>query len=171
MSKQKAIFFDRDGTLIYDEHYLNDYKEIRYLPEVFKTLTELKNAGYVFVVVTNQSGIARGLVTEEQMHKIHEVMIKDFKKHSIEFLDFYFSPHLPDSNHPTRKPNPGMLLAAAEKHNIDLSKSWMIGDKMSDVDAGLNAGCRAILLSTDKDKKVEHQAECIKNVNSIILAD
>lgn len=168
MSKQKAIFFDRDGTLIYDEHYLNDYKKIRYLPEVFETLLQLKQVGFVFVVVTNQSGIARGLVTEEQMHKIHEVMIKDFKEHDIEFLDFYFSPHLPDSGHPYRKPNPGMLLAAAEKYNIDLSLSWMIGDKMGDVEAGHNAGCRSILL-TSEPSNCEYSTNEIKGINQFII--
>ena len=149
MEKQKVIFFDRDGTLIENKHYLNDYKQIIYLPQVFDSLKTLRDEGYKFVIVTNQSGMPRGIVTPEQISEIHDCIKKDFAAHGVEFLDFYYAPFLPTSNHPLRKPNPGMLLEAEQQYHIDLKNSWMIGDRMSDVEAGHRAGCRAILLGDD----------------------
>jgi len=148
--KRKTIFLDRDGTIIEDIPYLNDPDKINYLPNVFKALKNLREAGYSFVIVTNQSGVPRGLVKIENLHEIHNRIQREFSKHGIEFLEFYYAPHLPDSQHHTRKPNPGMLLLASDKFDIDLSKSWMIGDKLSDVEAGVRAGVKSILL-TSKD--------------------
>ncbi|MCB0419399.1 MAG: HAD family hydrolase [Bdellovibrionales bacterium] len=144
----KAIFFDRDGTLIVDKFYLNNPKDVEYLPGVFSNLENLRDAGFLFVIVTNQSGIPRGWVSEENLHSIHKRMSKDFAIYNIEFKGYYYSPHMPESDHPDRKPNPGMLLRAAKDFNIDLTKSWMVGDKMSDVEAGHRAGTKTILIDT-----------------------
>ena len=143
---KKAVFFDRDGTLIIDRVYLNDVEQIEYLPGVFTALKRLQDAGYIFVVVTNQSGVAKGSVDLKILEQIHQKIEQDFKKNQIHFAGFYFAPHTVESNHPTRKPNPGMLENASKDHNIDLSKSWMIGDRMTDVEAGRRAGTRTILL-------------------------
>ena len=145
--KRKAIFFDRDGTLIIDKIYLNDPDQITYLPEVFRSLANLRDAGYVFVVVTNQSGVPRGLVTEENLREIHRRMTVKFSEFSISFVGFYYAPYSVESNHPMRKPNPGMLLQAAGEHDLDLSQSWMVGDRMSDVEAGYRSGCRTVLIT------------------------
>lgn len=146
MNKKKAIIFDRDGTLIEDKIFLNDINDIRYLPNVFEALTLLKKKGFYFFVATNQSGIPRGLVEIENLKKIHQTIYSDFMKKNIEILKFYYAPYLPESNHFYRKPNPGMLQEAIKEYNIEPQKSWMIGDKISDVEAGHNANMRSILL-------------------------
>ena len=143
---RKVLFLDRDGTLIINKHYLNNCEEIEYLPNVFSALSSLKNLGFEFVIVTNQSGIPRGLITAEQLEEIHSVVTADFKKHGIEFLKIYHAPHLPESNHPDRKPNPGMLLKAQREFNIDFSQSWMIGDSEADIGAGKNAHVPTIFI-------------------------
>jgi D-glycero-D-manno-heptose 1,7-bisphosphate phosphatase len=143
---KKTIFFDRDGTLIIDKIYLNDPEQIEYLPGAFEALRQLRDAGYQFVVVTNQSGVPRGLVTIENLNEIHRRMTDEFARRGVFFAGFYYAAFSVESNHPMRKPNPGMLLSAADDHSADLSSSWMIGDRISDVEAGHRAGCRSILL-------------------------
>lgn len=150
--KNKLLILDRDGTLIFDRNYLNDPAGVEYLPELFPSLKRMQAAGFLFVVATNQSGIPRGMVSEENMHKIHQKMEKDFQQQGLKIAKFYFSPHLPESDHPTRKPNPGMLLLALEDLNGEAKDSWMVGDKVIDVQAGHNAGMRSALLG--------HNSEC-----------
>lgn len=156
---KKAIFLDRDGTLIVDKVYLNDPDAIEYLPGVFTALRELRDAGYVFFVATNQSGIPRGLVSLSNLHEIHRRIRGAFAEKGVDILDFYYAPYLTHQDHIYRKPNPGMLLQAAAEYNVDLGDSWMIGDRMIDVEAGHRAGAKSIWLSApdevdrDKDKK------------------
>ena len=145
---QKAVFLDRDGTLIHDKVYLNDPQGVEFIPGAFECLKTLKDAGYLLIVVTNQSGIARGLVQEENLHKIHERMQSLVKSYGFQFDGFYFSPHAADSDHPTRKPNPGMLEQAIRDHDIDRAQSWMVGDKMIDVEAGHRARVNSILVNS-----------------------
>lgn len=148
LQKKKTVFFDRDGTLIVNQHYLNDPELIVYLPGAFEALTLLRDAGFQFVMVTNQSGIAKGIVSVENMHEIHRRMVEKFREHKIEFGGIYFSPHASDSNHEMRKPNPGMLLQADKDLGVDFSNSWMVGDNITDVEAGHRAGCRSVFLET-----------------------
>jgi D-glycero-D-manno-heptose 1,7-bisphosphate phosphatase len=145
--KKKTIFFDRDGTLIIDKVYLNDPDQIEYLPGVFEALRLLRDAGFQFVVVTNQSGIARRLVTMENLDETHRRIRAEFSRHGVDFAGFYYAPYSVESNHPIRKPHPGMLLRGALDHAADLSRSWMIGDRLSDVIAGSRAGCQTVLLA------------------------
>lgn len=145
--KKKAVFFDRDGTLIIDKIYLNDPDQIEYLPGVFTALRDLRDAGFVFFVVTNQSGVPRGHVTLKNLEEIHRRIRFAFAERGVDFLNFYSAPFPTDSNHLHRKPNPGMLLQAAQEYHIDLQRSWMIGDRMTDVEAGHRAGARSILLT------------------------
>lgn len=146
--KRKAVFFDRDGTLIVDKIYLNDPGQIEYLPDVFTALRLLRDQGFVFCVATNQSGVARGIVQIETLYKIHEIMRADFAREGIDILGFYYAPYMTDTNHPMRKPNPGMLLAGARDFNLDLGASWMVGDRMVDVEAGHRAGCKAAVVGS-----------------------
>jgi histidinol-phosphate phosphatase family protein len=143
---RKTIFFDRDGTLIIDKVYLNDPDQIVYLEGVFEALQLLRDEGFQFVVVTNQSGVARGIVSIENLEEIHRRITVEFARHGIEFAGFYHAPYSVESNHHMRKPNPGMLEAAARDHHCDLSRSWIVGDRMSDAEAGSRAGCRSVLL-------------------------
>jgi histidinol-phosphate phosphatase family protein len=147
----KTIFFDRDGTLIVDKVYLNDPEQIEYLPGAFAALTLLRDSGYQFIVVTNQSGIARGIVTIENLDEIHRRISVEFARHEIYFRGFYHAPYSVESNHFMRKPNPGMLLTAAGEHGVDLTQSWMVGDRATDIEAGQRAGCRTILLEGIED--------------------
>jgi D-glycero-D-manno-heptose 1,7-bisphosphate phosphatase len=144
--KRKAVFLDRDGTLIVDKVYLNDIHAIEYYPDAFVTMKRLYEAGFLLVVATNQSGIPKGLVSLENLHRIHEILQNDFTKSGAPIAGFYYAPYLVDSNHPLRKPHPGMLLAGARDFEIDLTQSWMVGDRMTDVEAGHRAGTRTILL-------------------------
>lgn len=143
---KKAVIFDRDGTLIIDKIYLNDPDQIEYLPRVFEALGKLRDAGFEFAIATNQSGVARGIVSLENLAEIHRRMTVAFAEHGIEFKGYYYAPYSVESNHPLRKPNPGMLEQAAKENGFDLRKSWMIGDRLSDIEAGHRAGCRTILL-------------------------
>lgn len=144
--RKKAIFLDRDGTLIVDKVYLNDPDQIEYLPGVFEALQLLRDNGYQMIVVTNQSGVARGIVSLENLEIIHQRIRDAFARHGVQFTAFYYAPYSVESQHFMRKPNPGMLLTAAEEHHVDLEQSWMIGDRVTDVEAGHRAGCRSILL-------------------------
>jgi histidinol-phosphate phosphatase family protein len=151
--KNKAVFFDRDGTLIVDKIYLNDPDAIEYLPGVFTALQMLRDAGYVFFVATNQSGVPRGKVTIPNLLEIHRRIRAAFSQHGVDILEFYYAPYLTEHDHIFRKPNPGMLLQGASEYNIDLGKSWMVGDKMVDVEAGHRAGVRSILVGNHEDPK------------------
>ncbi|MCB0362326.1 MAG: HAD family hydrolase [Bdellovibrionales bacterium] len=146
--KKKAVFFDRDGTLIVDKLYLNDPKQIEYLPRVFESLRRLRDAQFHFFVVTNQSGVARRIVELDNLRKIHELMRAEFARNGIDFLSFHDAPFMTDSDHFLRKPNPGMILEGACYYNIDLSQSWVVGDRMTDVEAGHRAGTRSILIGS-----------------------
>lgn len=146
-SLKKTVFFDRDGTLIVDKVYLNDPNQIEYLPGVFEALRLLRDHGYQFIVVTNQSGIARRLVEMENLDETHRRIQAEFARHGVDLSRFYYAPYSVESNHFVRKPNPGMLLRGALDHAVDLAQSWMVGDRWSDVEAGQKAGCRTVFLS------------------------
>ena len=148
---RKAIFFDRDGTLIEDKIYLNDPNSIEYLPGVVHALRKLRDLGFFFVVVTNQSGMAKGIVQIENLDTIHKNMTAHFALNGLDVSRYYYAPYNTDTNHPMRKPNPGMLSTAARDHGIDLSRSWMIGDRWSDVAAGKALGLRTVFLKGSED--------------------
>ncbi len=144
--KKKAVFFDRDGTLIVDKIYLNDPDQIEFLPTVFDALRLLRDHGFCFLGATNQSGVARGIVKIENLYEIHRRIKAEFARNGVDFLEFYYAPYMTDTDHFMRKPNPGMILSGASDYSIDLKNSWMVGDKMLDVEAGHRAGCRSALI-------------------------
>jgi len=150
---QKAIFFDRDDTLIEDPGYINSPEQVKLLSGVPRALVELKALGYKLVVITNQSAIARGIVTEKVLGDIHKRLEKLLAEKNA-FLDgIYYCPYHPDGvvkkyrqESELRKPNPGMLLKAAEEMDLDLDESWCVGNSARDIEAGLRAGCKTILI-------------------------
>ena len=151
---KKAIFFDRDGTLCEDRNYLRRSGDIRILPGVVQALQQLRDRGFQLIIVTNQSGVARGFFTEDDLAEIHSALEAQFDQFGIRFAGIYYCPHLEDGELPAysrpcdcRKPEPGLLLKAAADHGIELKDSFMIGDKISDIEAGRRAGCRTILLA------------------------
>lgn len=151
-TRQRAIFLDRDGTLIEHTPYLTDPALVRLLPGAAAALKQLREAGFTLVLVTNQSAIGRGMLTEERLNLIHAELNRQLAAFGVTIDRVYYCPDAPVSEdrtiveNPDRKPGPGMLLRAAADLNLDLDASWMIGDLISDVLAGLNAGCRSILV-------------------------
>ena len=145
MSK-KALFLDRDGTIIIDTDYPTDPKKVAFVPGTIEALRKIQKE-YVLIVISNQSGVGRGLITKEQFNSVHEQFVKILKSVNIEVAGIYYCPHAPEEMCDCRKPSPKMILDAAERHDIDLPSSYMIGDKMSDVIAGSRAGCKTILIT------------------------
>jgi D,D-heptose 1,7-bisphosphate phosphatase len=149
----KAIFLDRDDTLIEDPGYINSPEQVKLLDGVAEALIELKALGYKLVIVTNQSAVARGIVTEKVLGEIHN-RLEQLLAEKKSFLDrIYYCPYHPDGavkkyrkESDFRKPNPGMLLKAAEEMGLDLGQSWCVGNSISDMEAGLRAGCKTILI-------------------------
>jgi D-glycero-D-manno-heptose 1,7-bisphosphate phosphatase len=143
--RKKAAFLDRDGTLIEEVNFLSNVEDLRVFPYTFEAVKLLKDAGFLVIVVTNQSGIGRGIYDENAMNAIHDEMQVRLEG----MIDgFYFCPHLPCDQCACRKPNLGMLESAVEDFAIELSSSWMIGDKKIDVEAGQNAGTKTALVMT-----------------------
>ena len=150
---QRAVFFDRDDTLISDSGYMKRPEQINLLPDAAETLIQLKKMGYLLVVVTNQSGIARGFLTEDELDKIHQEFKRQLAAENAVIDGLYYCPYHPDgevqdfsveSN--LRKPNAGMFFQAEKDLDIDLTESWMIGDSYRDIQAGKAAGCHTILV-------------------------
>lgn len=147
-----AAFLDRDGTIIREEHYLADPARVALLPGAAAGIKALRSAGFACVVVSNQSGVGRGLLTLETLELIHAEFCRQLADEGASIDGWYFCPAVPSSSdrtmpdHPERKPAPGMLLRAARELDLDVSSSWMVGDMISDVLAGRNAGCRGSVL-------------------------
>jgi D-glycero-D-manno-heptose 1,7-bisphosphate phosphatase len=155
MNKRKAVFLDRDGTINVEVQYLCRVEDFQFIPGVPWALKRLKDAGFLLVVVTNQSGIGRGLYDEAALEAIHSHMHADLEKFGAAIDACYFCPHHPEhavgdylKECGCRKPLPGMLQQAAQDLDIDLAASFMIGDKLADVQAGLNAGCTPLMVLT-----------------------
>lgn len=140
----KALFIDRDDTIIRDPGYLNCPEDIEYMPEVYPSIRQIFQSDYLIVVITNQSGIPRKLISKENLFAIHRRLRFDFLNQGIPISRIYFAPFLPETESPLRKPGTGMLQWAAQDLRVDLDKSWMIGDKKSDKEAAQNAGCQFI---------------------------
>ncbi len=144
-----AVFLDRDGTLIPDEGYLADASRVRLIPGVAPALRALAASGKLLVVVSNQSGVARGLIKSEEVAAVHARVVELLAAEGVHLDAAYHCEHGPDDGCACRKPRPGMLLRAAAEHPIDLRRSLMVGDKPSDVAAGEAAGCKALLFTGD----------------------
>jgi D-glycero-D-manno-heptose 1,7-bisphosphate phosphatase len=140
----RAVFFDRDGTLMEDAHYCGDPALVRVYPGVREAIRRLREAGWGVFVVSNQSGIGRGLITEEQYRAVQE----EFLRQAGEIDGSYYCPDAPGVPSTRRKPEPGMVLEAAAEHGIDLGASWFVGDKAVDVECGRRAGTRTIQVMT-----------------------
>ena len=148
MNKLKAVFVDRDGVINQERSdYVKTISELEIYPNVAKNITLLKDAGFLVIVITNQSAVNRGIVTHEMINQIHNSIQDHLKKYGT-FLDgFYYCPHTPNENCNCRKPKSGLLQKAILELNIDLNSSWMIGDSDSDIEAADSIGCKAIKIS------------------------
>ena len=152
---RKAVLLDRDGTLIKECNYLNDPERVELERGVAAALCALRDANYLLIMITNQSGIGRGLISQGQFEAVQERLAAELGLHGVAFHDVYHCPHHPSEARGAllmdcdcRKPKPGMLEAAIRDHDLDRARSFMVGDTLKDVDAGQRAGLRAVLLRT-----------------------
>lgn len=151
---RRAAFLDRDGTINIEKEYLYQPSDFEFISGAPEAIRILNNAGYFVVVVTNQSGIARGYYSEDDVELLHRYIASELLKSGARVDAWLFCPHHPDGKGSyslpcgCRKPLPGMLQEAARRYDIDLEKSIMIGDKLADIGAGLSAGCQTILVRT-----------------------
>jgi D-glycero-D-manno-heptose 1,7-bisphosphate phosphatase len=155
VKKNKAVFLDRDGTINVEKGYLHRIEDFDFIPGAPQAIKLLKDAGFLVIVVTNQSGIARGYYSVRSVSLLHRHMDVELARSGVSVDAYYVCPHHPHGTIEKyakackcRKPLPGMLLNAAEKFSIDMERSYMIGDKAADVEAGLRAGCRSLLVRT-----------------------
>ena len=160
MTSNRAVFLDRDGTVNVEKEYLHRPEEFAFIDGAPEAISLLKNAGFLVIVVTNQSGIGRGYYDEAAVHRLHRYMDEQLARQGTAVDGYYLCPHHPlhgigDYRRECgcRKPLPGMLLEAAADFSIDLNASYVIGDKMADVEAGLAAGCRPLLVRTGYGEK------------------
>lgn len=168
-----AVFFDRDGVLIEDSHYVGSVADVRLIPGVADAVRLVQAAGYATVVVTNQSGVARGMFAEDVVHQVHRHIEAET---GLTFDRWEHCPHHPDGTVPEfardcdcRKPKPGMLRRAAAALDLDLSRSWMIGDRAGDLVAGFAAGCRSILVRTGYGAKVDiHEPDPARRLVAVV---
>ena len=161
--KNKAVFLDRDGVINKEVNYLSDPKDFEFIDGSIEALKILKQKGYLVIIITNQAGIARGLFTEETLKAIHHKMIRILKENNMELDDIYYCPHHPEFTGPCdcRKPEPGMILKAQIKHNIDLTNSYMVGDTLSDIETGKNANCKTALVLTGYGKEEQNKIDSL----------
>jgi len=141
-----AVFLDRDGTIMEEVGYCADPADVALYTGAAASIQRLKDAGYLIIVVTNQSGIGHGYFTEDQYHAVHAEMLRQL--HPVTVDATYYSTETPENAGPRRKPNPGMVLEATAEFDIDLSRSYFIGDRAGDVECGRNAGTKSILVRT-----------------------
>lgn len=154
-----AIFIDRDGTLIADRDYLHKPEEVQFIEGAIQSLKRAIDAGFEIVMVTNQSGVGRGYFTMEDVLKVHEYIADEMSAQQVSMLHIYTAPEAPDAPSRGRKPSPQFLFDARDAYDLDLARSYMIGDKMIDLECGWNAGVRrSMLVRTGYGARVESQA-------------
>lgn len=158
----KAVFIDKDGTLIWDRPYNVDSSRIEFFPGALRAASRLSRAGFRLIVVTNQPGVALGKFSVEALHEIEAHLVRSFREAGAELSGFYFCPHHSDGvvdeyrfQCHCRKPEPGLIHQAVLDHGLDLSRSWMVGDILNDVEAGNRAGCRSILIHNGNETEWE----------------
>jgi D-glycero-D-manno-heptose 1,7-bisphosphate phosphatase len=182
--KQPAVFFDRDDTLVHDPGFISHPDQVQLLDDAPEAVSRLRRAGYLIVIVSNQSGVARGLLTEEDLAAIHHRLQDLFNQHGAALDAIYSCPYLDGPEavvaayrraSDLRKPAPGMLLQAAQDLHVDLDRSWMIGNSARDIEAGHGAGCRTVLIerggpdSAGREAAPDHVARSLHEAAEIVL--
>lgn len=172
---QKAIFLDRDGVINVEKNYVYKKEDFEFIDGVFDTLKQLQELGYKLFIITNQSGIGRGYYTVDDFEKLTSWILSEFEKYQISISQVEFCPHNPDEECLCRKPKTGMIENILKNHKIDLEKSWLIGDKKSDILCGKSAGIKnTIQVKTghdfdEKDSLANFTCDSIKEAKDIII--
>ncbi len=158
---KKIVFLDRDGVINFDSaHYIKTVEEFKFIPGSLPAIAKLSRYGYLVFVISNQSGIARGLIRKRDLDKIHNHLLESVQRTGGKLEDVYFCPHHPDQGCDCRKPRPGLIHQAAREHHLDVRSSIMIGDKLTDIECAENAGCRqAYLVKTGIENQSRFAAE------------
>lgn len=165
---EKAIFFDRDGTLIEDKHYLSSPVYLRFKKGVFETLNVLQNRGYKLFIISNQSGIKRGYFSYKRALRIMRELVNRLKMEKVLIEGVYFCPHHPGERCPCRKPETFLLKKIKKIYpELDFTRSYFVGDKKDDIETGKRYGIKTILLSSDCKKKFEADF-CIKSFSELL---
>ena len=146
----RAVFLDRDGVIVEDRGYMRDPDDVHLLPGAAPALRQLAADGWKLIVVSNQSGVGRGLITSEEMSAVQAHFLNLLRAEGVEITASYICPHAPEEGCPCRKPSPFSLHKAAGEYELDLAQSWMIGDREGDILAGQSAGCRTIWMRNDR---------------------
>jgi D-glycero-D-manno-heptose 1,7-bisphosphate phosphatase len=167
---RRAIFIDRDGTLIVEKDYLHKPEEVEFFKGAVAALKRAMDAGFEIVMVTNQSGVGRGYFTLEDVEKVHDYIASEMLAEKVSMLRVYVAPEAPDAPSRGRKPSPQFLFDARDEYGIDLKRSYMIGDKLIDLECGWNAGVRkSILVRTGYGAKVEQKEKAM--LRDAVVAD
>lgn len=150
------VFLDRDGTIIKDplDERVDREDKIELFPDTIEALKYLADNDFSVVIITNQAGISEGRINVEDFHRIHNKVLEMLALSGVRILKTFMCPHGPNDGCDCRKPKPKMLLDAAKEFNVDLANTFMVGDNLSDIDAGINAGTKTILVETATNKKV-----------------
>ena len=145
---KRCCFLDRDGVVNVEVNYLHEPEKVQLIPGIVEALRSLHAYGYLAIVVTNQAGVAKGMYDESAIRAVHKRIQELLAVDGEKIDDFFYCPHHPDKTGPCRcrKPGTGMIDAAKEKYNIDIAESFLIGDRLSDLEAGRNAGCKTVYL-------------------------
>lgn len=155
----RAVFLDRDGTLIEEKVYLSHPDQVVILPGVAPALRRLQDAGLALFIITNQSGIGRGYFTQTDMENVHQHLLAELGREGVRFQKIYFAPEAPDQPSRGRKPSPQFLFDARDDFGVDLARSFMIGDKLIDLECGWNAGLQhCLLVRTGYGAELERQS-------------
>jgi len=173
MKKNKAFFLDRDGIIIKNIPYLRKVDQIEFLPDVQKAIRKINKNNYICIIITNQSGIARGLVSIEELNDIHNNIMEKIKKGRGKIDAIYFCPHHPNAKIKKfsmtcmcRKPKPGLILEAEKIHNLELKDCYLVGDQDIDFEAGSKANCKSFIIK--KSMMINNKEIIFNNLKEVV---